>query len=137
MATNPRNISLDFLRRQLDRVQESLNTNEEVLFDHSGDGGPPMSNADERMGRLEAAIEGLRHSQNLLVAAVFGVGAILAALGIYSLQRIDTLADRVNALPTEISSEIRDITKTLADVIIATKQAQPSPPIPVAPPPKN
>jgi outer membrane murein-binding lipoprotein Lpp len=136
MANSQDNVSLDLLRRQLDRISDSLNANEEVLSQHGGgDGRPPMANTDGRIGRLEAAMEGLKHSQNLLAVAVLGVGAILVALGIYSLQRIDTISDRVSALPSQVGSELRDLTKTLADVIIAAKQTQPTtaPPIPPTP----
>lgn len=136
MASSRDNVSLELLRRQLDRIQDSLNTGDEVLSSGGGDDGSLMSNANERIGKIEAAIEGLRNSQNLTVGAVVGVGAILVALGVYTLQRIDSLSDRVNALPFEISSELRDITKTIADVIIATKQVQQPPPSP-APPEKR
>src|SRR5208282_640595 len=105
MASSRDNVSLELLRRQLDRIQDSLNTGDEVLSSGGGDDGSLMSNANERIGKIEAAIEGLRNSQNLTVGAVVGVGAILVALGVYTLQRIDSLSDRVNALPFEISSE--------------------------------
>jgi hypothetical protein len=138
MANSQDNISLDFLRRQLDRIESARSENEEVLSQHGGgEGRPPMSDADGRIGRIESAIEGLKHSQNLMAAAVLGVGAILAGLGVYGLQRIDTLSDRVNALPSQISSELRDLTKTLADVIIATKQTQPMTSSMPPPPPKH
>lgn len=116
-----------------------------------GGGGPHDTGMfDERIGRLEGAVEGLRHSQNLTIGATVGVGAILAAVvvgfGIYTLQRVDALADKVNALPGQISAELRDITKTLAESITAAKQAppqiivlpapNPSPPQPPQQPPK-
>ena len=56
-----------------------------------------------------------------------------------TLQKIDILDDKVNKLPGQINSEIRDITKTLADVITATKQQPPQVilmPAPPAPAPK-
>jgi hypothetical protein len=63
-----------------------------------------------------------------------------AHIGIYELQRIDkagdrisALNDKVNELPGKIGADLRDITKTLADVVIGTtKQTQqpaPTPPV--------
>jgi predicted RND superfamily exporter protein len=125
MANSQSNVALDLLRRQLDKIEDSLNANEEVLSQLGGeDGRPPMANTDERIGRIEGAIEGLKHSQNLMVVTVLGIGTILAGLGVYGLQRIDTLSDRVNALPSQINSELLNLTKTLASLIIATKENQ-------------
>ena len=89
MENSRDNVALYLSRRQLDRIEDFLNANEEVLsHDGGGDGRPPMANTDERIGRIEGAIEGLKHSQNLMVITVLGIGAILAALGVYGLQRI-------------------------------------------------
>lgn len=127
MANDRDKISLDLLHRQLDRIQASLNAEDDVLSAAQRVAELPMPDINEKIGRLDGAIEGLRHSQHLTVISVLGAGAILIAIGVYTLQRIDSLYDRVNAIPGEISSEMRDLTKTLADVIIATKQASPSP----------
>jgi hypothetical protein len=104
-----------------------------------GDGGDThMPHMNERLAKVEGIVEGLGRTQEFTLVAVIGVGAIIAAFvigfGIYSLQRIDVLNDKVNALPSQINSDLRDLTKTLADVIIATKQAQQSPPTPQTPP---
>jgi hypothetical protein len=111
-----------------------------------GGGGSPVgpSGSDdmelrERVAGLEgafrgvaSAMESLRQSQNVLVTAVIGVGALLFALQIYSLQRIDrmddkisSLTEKVNEVPGKIGTELRDITKTLAESITAAKQAPP------------
>jgi hypothetical protein len=44
---------------------------------------------------------------------------------LYGISRIDSLNDRVNALPNQISGDLRDITKTLAESITAAKQQPP------------
>lgn len=123
----------------------------------AGDGeppdNPPMS--DERIGRLEAgvsglesAVEGLRHGQNIttgvLAALIALVGAIVAAFGVYGLQRLDaindrmfTLNDKVNALPSQIGSDLRDLSKTIAENITAARQFPQTPPPPVPPQPQS
>jgi hypothetical protein len=116
-------IEVEFLRRQLAEAKQaagykSLNTG-------SGDGGSGMS--DERIGKLEGAIEGLRHSQNLTVGVVAVFAAVMIGLAVYSLQRIDQLSDRVADLPGKISADMRDLTKTLADTITAARQPAPLP----------
>jgi len=106
-----------------------------------------MPDVNERLGSVEGHLEGLKHVQNMLLGGIGILGTIisvlitvLVGLGVYELQRIDQIGDRidsvnakVNELPGKISVELRDITKTLADVIIAAKQPSP-PPNPPAPP---
>jgi tRNA dimethylallyltransferase len=60
-------------------------------------GGPPRSHIDlaERLARVEAAIEGFRHSQNLTIGATAMVGALLVGLSIYGLQRIDQTQESI------------------------------------------
>ena len=101
-----------------------------------GGNGPDMPGMNERLAKLEGAfeglrtaIEGLRHAQNMIIGTVLGVGGILAAFiigfGVYSLQRMDNVQRDVSALPSQISAEMRDITKTLAESITAAKQMPP------------
>ncbi len=88
-----------------------------------------MSEVGARLGRLEGAFEGMRHSQNMLGVTI-GIGftivvAILVFLGGYVLVRMDQLTDKVNDVPDKINAEMRDITRTLADSITAAKQVPP------------
>jgi hypothetical protein len=90
----------------------------------------------ERIGRIEGEISGLKHGQNMTLGGLGLVGALAAVVvaavvgfGIYELQRIDQVGDRltalndkVNELPGKISAELRDVTKTLAESITAAKQ---------------
>ena len=110
-----------------------------------GPGGPGdfgMS-GDERIGRLEGAfngmklaIDGLRHSQNMMMITSLGVGTILAAFvvgfGVYTLQRIDSADSRgaqiereVIQLPGKISDGLRDLTGVISSAITASKQQGP------------
>jgi hypothetical protein len=136
-------VNLDLLQRQLAQQKAAFERETETMNKGGGSGPHDPDMSDERIGRLEEAVEGMRHSQNLTIGATVGVGAILAAFvigfGIYILQKVDTLDDKVNKLPAQISSDIRDITKTLAEVITATKQQPPQVilmPAPSAPTPK-
>jgi hypothetical protein len=116
-------VSVEFLRRQR---REASQTKE--IAAHSAGGppeGPVMS--DERLGKLEGAVEGLRHAQNLTVGIVAVFAAIMIGVAVYTLQRIDQISDRVAELPGKIGTDMRDLTKTLADTITAARQPVPQP----------
>ena len=108
---------------------------------------PDMAIMDARLSKLEVALDGMRHAQNLTLGGVAGVGAAILAVGgvivalmIYGFTRTDQLADRIAAVPGQIASENRDIVKTLSDAITATKQQMPQvvllpqPQLPAPPP---
>jgi hypothetical protein len=97
--------------------------------------GAPLDVAEmnAQIAKVEAVVEGLRHSQNLTLAAVVGVGAIIGALMIYGFTRTDQLAERIAAIPGQVAAENRDIIKTLSDAITATKQQAPQ--VVLLPPP--
>jgi hypothetical protein len=90
----------------------------------------------ERLARVEAAIDGLRHSQNLTIGATAGIGAIIAAFiiafGVYTLQRVDqtqssvsTLSDRISAEAARTRQDLVGITTAITNSITATRQVQP------------
>jgi hypothetical protein len=101
----------------------------------------------ERLGKVEGEIGGLKRGQSMTLGGLGIAGALvvvvvasLVGFGIYELQRIDqvgerigALNDKVNELPGKIGADLRDIPKTLADVMIGTaKQTQqpaPTPPV--------
>lgn len=89
----------------------------------STDGGDNQvpDDMNTRIVKLEVAVKGLRDSVNIVLAVV---GLLMLVL-LYGISRIDTLNDRVNALPGQISGDLRDITKTLAESITAAKQQTP------------
>ena len=101
----------------------------------------------ERLGKVEGEIGSLKHGQNMMLwglgivaALLIVIAASVVGFGVYGLQRIDKVGDRitafndkVNGLPGKVGADLRNITKTLGDVIIGTtKQAQqpaPAPPV--------
>jgi hypothetical protein len=91
-----------------------------------GDGGgtfDAMSN--ERLAKLEGAVEGLRATQSVLLGAIGLVLTVVIAFGVYTVNRLDALSNRVNDLPGQISSNLRDLTGTLSQAITATRQQNP------------
>lgn len=98
-----------------------------------GGGGPGGgATVGERISRLEAIFEGfkdivdsLRHSQNWTLGAIGLVAALLIGFGAYMLNRMDNLADKVDAVPGQINSNMHELTQTLSTAITAAKQQQP------------
>ena len=106
-----------------------------------------LETSTQRLGKVEGEIGGLKHGQNMILWGLGIVATLLIVIvasvvgvGIYGLQRIDKVGDRitlfnekVNELPGKVSADLRNITKTFGDVIIGTtKQAQqpaPTPPV--------
>jgi hypothetical protein len=101
-----------------------------------GGGGdvPHLPNMSERLGKLESAVESLRHGQNWTLGAIAILSAFIIGFGVYSLQRMDSISDKVSALPLQISADLRDLTKTLAETITAAKQQPPQVILMPAPP---
>lgn len=126
-------IELSLLQRRFGEAQEELRH-----FQSAGGGnGTYIPDMSERLGKLEGEVGGLKHAQNMTLGGLALVVALLVGFAVYGLQRIDQLGDRINALndkvnelPGKISSDLRDLTKTLADVIIATKAGSQSTPAP-------
>jgi hypothetical protein len=124
------------------------------LANRADDTDPPgMDGIDGRLARVEAAIEGLRHSQNLTIGAMVGIGALLAgfivAFGIYGLQRVDAVDTKIDAkfdaLGRRMSEEsahtrqdLIGITAVISNSITAARQMQaPQPTPPPSPQPKR
>jgi hypothetical protein len=68
----------------------------------------------ERLARVEEAISGLRHSQNLVVALGALVVAVVVGFGIYTLQRIDNVNDRLVTESASIRKEISGISSVIS-----------------------
>src|SRR5262245_4227804 len=85
----------------------------------------------ERLGKVEGEIGGLKHGQNMILWGLGIVAALLIVIvasvvgfGIYGLQRIDKVGDRitafndkVNELPGKVDANLRNITKTFLDLV--------------------
>jgi outer membrane murein-binding lipoprotein Lpp len=100
--------------------------------EHGGNDSQIPPDMNERLGRIEGEISGLKHGHAMtlgglgLVAALVTIGvAAVIGFGVYELQRIDQLSEKVNELPGKISADLRDLTKTLAQSITAAKQQPP------------
>jgi hypothetical protein len=108
-------------------------------------GGPDGPTIEARLIRLEAAVEGLRHSQNLLTGATAAIGTILAAIvigfGAYGLQRIDQTQQSIFHEAATTRQELVGVTNAIANSITAAREMRPpiivvpsgSAPSPVAP----
>jgi hypothetical protein len=103
----------------------------------TGGGIPPEMDIAARIARLEAAIEGLRHSQNLTIGATAMVGAILAAFiigfGVYGLQRIDQTQQSISREAAATRQDLVGVTTAIANSITAARQMRP--PVIVVPAP--
>jgi hypothetical protein len=102
-----------------------------------GDDGEVPPDMNMRLTKLEATVDGLKRVQDFTLVAVLGVGAIIVTFSVYGLQRFDQLSEKVNDMPNKISAELRDITKTLATSITASKQQVPQVILIPYPPPKT
>lgn len=127
----------EFMRRRLEQLQQET-------IDGGGDPPhvPPMS-LYERVARVEEAIGGLRHSQNLVVALGAIVVAIIVGFGLYTLQRIDNVHDRVvseaertrdevNGVSSQIGMQATETRRELTNLVTAisnsiTAARQPAP----------
>lgn len=98
----------------------------------------------EMRAEMREGFRGVRHTQTISAGFI----AILVAIGLagtgYVLSRIDGLDRRMDALPSQISAELRDITSTLSEAITAAGNRQPviiqvpqqAPTAPPEPPPE-
>lgn len=130
----PAAVNMDLLKRRIAELEKASDTRPLIEERYSGGGGsgPHMPDMSERLGRIEGEISGLKHSQNIHLAALAGSFAtVLVAVGIVfaillSLwNKVDQQGDQIVQLPGKISAELRDITRTLAESITAAKQTPP------------
>ncbi len=86
---------------------------------------PPPIDLAERIARVEAAIEGLRHSQNLTIGATAAIGGILAAMivgfGVYGSRRIDQTQEAISQTREAISREAAATRQELVGVATASR----------------
>jgi hypothetical protein len=115
--------------------------------DTTSTGGDGLGMVESRLARLEGLVEGLRTSQTITFSAVALVGAMLLALGSWTVIRIDSLSARMDAridslsgrmdakigdlntkveqLPAKINSDLLALVTTLSQAITAAKQPPP------------
>jgi uncharacterized protein HemX len=108
---------------------------------------PPETGLGERIARVEAAIEGLRHSQNLTIGAIAILTAFVIGFGIYGLQRIDQTQQSISQMQEQMQEsisreaaatrqELVGVATAIANSITAAREMQPvvAMPGPSAPP---
>ena len=106
-----------------------------------GSGEAHLSAMQERLARLEGAFDGIKVVMAIMMTMMIGGVAFLGVqvtradskLSGLS-EQVTVLSERVTALPGQINANMRDLTKTLAEVISASRQ---SPPQIVVMPPKT
>jgi hypothetical protein len=78
-----------------------------------------------RVAKIEGAVGPLQWMLAFLAAIVLAALAFLGDQITHVDGRVEALQTKVDALPGQISSDLRDITKTLAEAITASKQQPP------------
>jgi hypothetical protein len=103
------NVGFNALRDKIETLKRQR------LKNGGGPPQPPTFKLLERIIRIEEAIVGLRHSQNLVVALGAIVVALIVGFGIYSLQRIDNVNDRVASVAS-VASEVSAIRQEVSGI---------------------
>lgn len=99
----------------------------------SGGGPPPGIDLAERIARVEAALEGLRHSQNLTIGAIGALAAFVIGFGVYGLQRVDQIQQSISREAAATRQELVGVATAIANSITAAREMQP--PVVVVPSP--
>ena len=84
-----------------------------------------MGVMSERLAKLEGAFDWIKVTVALIGAImIFGFGFL--AMQVTRIEgRVSSLSDKVDALPDRINANLRDLTGTLAQAILAAKAAPP------------
>ncbi len=148
MSSEDARVALDLLHRRVAhaeaearRLREGPGRERRPGVDPGkGNGGSQVPDVGERLGRLEAMIGGLRHSQSTAVSLAVVLFLILAGLVAYGFarvdsqgQRLDHLSTEVTALPSRMTGDLQNLIKTFAESIAMTKR---SPEVIVLPAPR-
>ena len=86
---------------------------------------PDMSGMDGRLSKLEDAFDWIKVTIALIGAVLIGGIAFIGVQITRVDGRISTLSDQVNALPDKVNANVRDLTNTLSQAILASKQTTP------------
>jgi len=84
-----------------------------------------MSGMDGRLSKLEDAFDWIKVTIALIGAVLIGGIAFIGVQITRVDGRISTLSDQVNALPDKVNANVRDLTNTLSQAILASKQTTP------------
>lgn len=102
---------------------------------------PPshVNQMSDRLSRLEGAFDWIKVTISIIAAVLVGGIAFIGVQITRVDGRVSTLSDKVDALPDKINANLRDLTNTLAQAILASKQTVPQVvlmPTPQLPPPQ-
>jgi hypothetical protein len=123
-----RNNNIDWsLNARIARLQQQAGETVSIIGRDDGNQPPPREPpmSDDRIGRLEGIVEGLRHGQTLTLTALGFVLALVIAFGVYGVKRMDDLNEKMGSIPGQISRDVRDLTNALSAAITASKQQPP------------
>lgn len=79
----------------------------------------------DRISKLESAIDGLRHSQNLIWGGVLAFGALIVTLQLFTLNEVNGVTDKITEEFRAMRTETAATTSAIANSITATKQQAP------------
>ena len=129
-------LNLDLLRRRIEQ-QEAASQTPASPPPLAPAGTPPdMGGMNDRLAKLETGFEWMKVTLALIGTVLIGGMAFLGAqitrvdgrLSTVSDRvdgRISALSEKVDALPDRINANLRDLTGTLAQAILAAKAAPP------------
>jgi len=88
---------------------------------------PPshINQMSDRLSRLEGAFDWMKITISIIAAVVIGGIAFIGVQITRVDGRISTVSGKVDALPDKMNANLRDLTNTLAQAILASKQTAP------------
>lgn len=132
-------VELDLLRNQNAKLRDDLSkTTGSGGGADGGNNGPHLSQALERVSRLEGEFGSIKFACALVTTALVACIAFLGVQAIRLDNHVTGISDQVAVLPEKINANLRDLTRTLSEAITASKQTAPQVillPAPVEPPP--
>lgn len=79
----------------------------------------------DRLSRLEDALDWIKVTITVVAAVLIGGIAFIGVQITRVDGRVSALSDKVDALPDKVNANLRDLTSTLAQAILASKQVAP------------
>lgn len=79
----------------------------------------------DRLSRLEGAFDWTKVTITVIAAVLIGGIAFIGVQITRVDGRVSALSDKVDALPEKVNANLRDLTNTLAQAILASRQVAP------------
>ncbi len=114
----------------IDRWKRDLEKRKRPQMPDGGGPVPPgpsssLNQMGERLARLEGAFDWIKVTITVISTVVIGGIAFLGVQIARVDSRVSALSDKVDALPEKVNAGLRDLTNTLAQAILASKQIAP------------